>query len=217
VQYLHIKQLEKYHPKYKDRTLQWAKIHFKMVQGDPDCELIENEIDWARLIKFILLELQAQRPIPLNEQYLVKKGFNLKKRPISATLNVLHNFIELCTENKIHDYVDKEKDKEKEVDSKSKTSVTNQDFVKSLKTNPAYEHINIDIELAKMDAWLSTHKGRQKTRRFVVNWLNKIDRPIGKVNTRSNVHIPPKTRKSEKPFADPKIPTLIHKTLENMK
>jgi len=66
-----------------------------MVQGDPDCEMIENEIDWGRLLKFILLELEAQTPIPLDERYLTKKGFNLKKRPISLTLNVLHNFIEL--------------------------------------------------------------------------------------------------------------------------
>ena len=44
MQYIHIRSLEKYHPGYKDRTLQWAKIHFKMVQGDPDCEMITNEM-----------------------------------------------------------------------------------------------------------------------------------------------------------------------------
>ena len=49
--YIHIKNLEKYHPGYKDRTLQWAKIYINMAEGDPDTELIENEIDWARFIK----------------------------------------------------------------------------------------------------------------------------------------------------------------------
>ena len=29
-----------------------------------------------------------------------------------------------------------------------------------------------------MDAWLLAHKGRKKTRRFVVNWLNKIEKPL---------------------------------------
>lgn len=53
------------------------------------------------------------------------------------------------------------------------------DFLNTLKTNLAYKHIDIDNELAKMDAWLITNKGRQKTRRFIVNWLNKIDKPLG--------------------------------------
>lgn len=56
--------------------------------------------------------------------------------------------------------------------------LSDEEFIKSLKNNPAYTHINIDIELAKMDAWLSTRQGRKKTRRFVVNWLNKIDKPL---------------------------------------
>jgi len=99
--FIHVKNLDKFHPGYKDRTLQWAKIHFRMVQGDPDCEMIESEIDWSRLVKFILLELEAQKPIPIEEKYLSKKGFNLKKRPISLTINMLHNFI-----NVIHGDVD---------------------------------------------------------------------------------------------------------------
>ena len=51
-------------------------------------------------------------------------------------------------------------------------------FIQSLKTNPAYKHINIDTELGKMDAWLLAHKGRQKTKRFIVRWLNKIEIPM---------------------------------------
>jgi len=52
-------------------------------------------------------------------------------------------------------------------------------FIATLKLNPAYKGINIDAELSKMDAWLLTKPGRQKTRSFIVNWLNKIDRPVG--------------------------------------
>jgi len=54
------------------------------------------------------------------------------------------------------------------------------DFISSLKTNPAYAGIDIDRELGKMDAWLLTKPGRQKTRAFIVNWLNKIDKPLVK-------------------------------------
>lgn len=96
--YVHVRNLEKYHPNYKDRQLHWAKIHFSMVRGDPNCELITDEIDWARLIKFIILELQAKEPIPLDSVYLTKQGFDLKKRPISLTLKMLHNFLDTVTQ-----------------------------------------------------------------------------------------------------------------------
>ena len=55
---------------------------------------------------------------------------------------------------------------------------TDKEFIETLKANSSYKHINIYIELGKMDAWLSVHKGRQKTRRFIINWLNKIDAPV---------------------------------------
>lgn len=53
-------------------------------------------------------------------------------------------------------------------------------FLEKLKANPAYKHIDIDHELAKMDAWLSlpANRQRKKTDRFVLNWLNKIDKPV---------------------------------------
>lgn len=55
-----------------------------------------------------------------------------------------------------------------------------QDFLASLKSNPAYQHIDLDIELAKMDAWLllPKNKKRKKTPSFILNWLNKIEAPI---------------------------------------
>jgi hypothetical protein len=40
---------------------------------------------------------------------------------------------------------------------------------------PVYAGLNVDLELAKMDAWLKTPKGfrRKKTRSFIVGWLNR--------------------------------------------
>lgn len=54
------------------------------------------------------------------------------------------------------------------------------DFIEGLKNNPAYKSIDIERELAKMDAWLQTPKGkrRQKTKGFVLSWLNRIDQPM---------------------------------------
>ena len=110
--YIHIKSLDKYHPGYKDRTLQWAKIYFNLVQGDPEFELIENEIDKWRYVAMICLELQAKTPLPNSDRYFKLKGFNLKKRSMSLTLQMLHNFITIDTEDSTLLYVDKDKDKD---------------------------------------------------------------------------------------------------------
>ena len=52
-------------------------------------------------------------------------------------------------------------------------------FFEKLRNNPGYKGIDIERELAKMDAWFLTPaaRGRKKTRRFIVNWLNRIDCP----------------------------------------
>ncbi len=94
MQYLHIKNLDKYHPSYKDRSLIWCKAYFSMLNSDPEFELL-CEIDKWRFIAFIMLELQLKKPIPLDNIYLARKGFNLKNRPISLTLQMLHTLVEV--------------------------------------------------------------------------------------------------------------------------
>ena len=67
--------------------------------------------------------------------------------------------------------------KESKVSKVSKV-VSESDFLASLKINPAYQYIDLEQEYGKMDAWLLAHKGRKKTKKFVVNWLNKIEVPL---------------------------------------
>lgn len=62
--------------------------------------------------------------------------------------------------------------------NKNTSRLSDFEFLESLKSNPAYRGINLEAEFGKMDAWLSTKPGRKKTRRFIVNWLNKIERPV---------------------------------------
>ena len=83
-----------------------------------------------------------------------------------------------------------EKDKDTTIVRSRKNSetpkFTDEDFLNQLKTLPCYQGIDVDTELSKMDAWLLTPKGkgRKKTRRFIVNWLNKIDKPLEVKDTR---------------------------------
>lgn len=82
---------------------------------------------------------------------------------------------------------DKEKKEEKRV-ARSR-QLSDEEFLASLKSNPAYQHIDFKVEDGKMDVWLGLHPGRQKTRKFIVNWLNKIDRPM-KSGNGSTAHAP---------------------------
>lgn len=99
MEYVHIRSLEKYHPGYKDRELKYGKMFFSLVQGDPEFELIDNEIDKWRFMAMVCLELEAKKPLPNTDAYWSRKGFDLKKRPMSLTLKMLHNFIEVVTED----------------------------------------------------------------------------------------------------------------------
>jgi len=65
--------------------------------------------------------------------------------------------------------------------ARPKHSLSDDDFLASLRENPAYDHVDLKIEMAKMDVWLQTPSGKRrkgKTRAFILNWLNRIERPI---------------------------------------
>lgn len=65
------------------------------------------------------------------------------------------------------------------LDNRKITKIADQKFIESLKSNPAYKHINIEKELYRIDEWLKRHPGRVKTRRFIINWLMRIEVPLG--------------------------------------
>lgn len=94
MKYLHIKKLEDYNPGYQDRTLIWCKVYFKMINADHDFEML-CEIDKWRFVAFVMLELQSKSPVPLDEDYLTRKGFEFKKRRLSETISSLSQSIEI--------------------------------------------------------------------------------------------------------------------------
>jgi hypothetical protein len=120
---IHVKNLEKYHPGYKDRNLIWCKTYFKMLNSDPEFELL-CEIDKWRFIALVMLELQIKKPVPNDPQYLKRKGFDLRRRPICLTLQMLHNLVEVCNDSVTQDgnlpCHREDKDKEKNNSKSSK-------------------------------------------------------------------------------------------------
>lgn len=96
MQYITIRNIEKYHPGYKDRSLIWCKTYFTMLNADPEFEMLCETDKW-RFIAFTMIQLQTKKPILIDSEYLRRKGFDLDAYPISVTLDMLHNFIERVT------------------------------------------------------------------------------------------------------------------------
>jgi hypothetical protein len=170
MEYIHIKNIEKYHPGYKDRDLKWFKCYFKMVNADPEFEML-CEIDKWRFVAFIMLELQYQKPIPLENAYLSRKGFDLKKRSMSLSIQMLHNLIDVVTEEKIpcDDSVTQNREEEEKEEDKKDTPVTSfVDYWNSKKTLQKIRAFN-----GKREAKL---KVRLKEQAFVEGWREAIDK-----------------------------------------
>ena len=181
MQYLHIKNLEKYHLNYQDRQLTWCKTYFSMINSDPEFEMLE-EIDKWRFICFVMLELQIKKEIPLSNDYLTRKGFDLKKRPISKTLQMLHTLIEVRDTNGTHiilykeDYIKKNKSV---VTDKPVTKTNYADFVKLTKEeHEALESkygVNRVIDyIERLNNYIgSTGKGYKSHYHTILNWASK--------------------------------------------
>jgi len=64
----------------------------------------------------------------------------------------------------------------KNVKKSSAVSLTDNGFLSKLRET--YPWVDMDFQIKKMEGWLLVNPGRKMTRKFMVNWLNKIDKPI---------------------------------------
>ena len=55
-------------------------------------------------------------------------------------------------------------------------SVPDDAWIDSLKSS--YHWLDVPTELSKMESWLEVNPQRQRTRRFIINWLNRIQKPV---------------------------------------
>jgi hypothetical protein len=67
--------------------------------------------------------------------------------------------------------------------------VVDENWLNSLRPDCEKQGINLDDQVIKMKRWLSLRPSRKFTQKFVINWLNKVDRTIetesGEVKKRS--------------------------------
>jgi hypothetical protein len=182
--YIIVKNLEKYHPSYKDRNLIWFKCHFSMVNSDPEFEMV-CEIDKWRFICFIMLQLQSGKPVPISSDYLSRKGFDLKKRPIELTIQMLHNFLELVTEDSKVCALDKRRvDKIREEKNREDMEPVTEkvkflDFV--YLTNEEHQKLisqlgeeNVSTLITRLNLYVGSKGKSYKSHYYtILNWANK--------------------------------------------
>ena len=107
---------------------------------------------------------------------------------LSVTGTSLGHHVDI-TPQKSEDISQKAEDKE-EKKARSRR-LTDDEFLDELRKSPAYMHVNFTVEFAKMDVWLLGKPGRQKTRKFILNWLNKIEAPMSNGKTGQRPPPPP--------------------------
>lgn len=61
--------------------------------------------------------------------------------------------------------------------SKASPQLTDEQWMETIKSNPAYSGIDVVREHGKAIAWCDTNR-RQCTRRFFINWLNRAEKPL---------------------------------------
>jgi len=67
------------------------------------------------------------------------------------------------------------------------------DWLAEIKANPLYAHVNFERVFGDIERWKlkPMNANRQITRKFLINWLNKIDVPVALPNGKQKPPPPP--------------------------
>lgn len=77
---------------------------------------------------------------------------------------------------------DSDTDSEKRGGAKRTPQLTDEEWLKGLSSEPCYNHCRVKDEYGKMLVWCKNQRPpKQPTRRRFINWLNRIERPLGGV------------------------------------
>lgn len=170
---------------FKDRLPPWIKL-YRDILDDYDINMISSDAFKFLIQLWLLASQDKEGKGYLPPVHQIAYRLRLSKNKCLDLLRQVDTF--LISEQYQND--DEETETYKEETYKEETEKNNagrkkparlseKDWLVSLRENEAYSHIDLEVELARMDAWLSTRPRRKKTRKFIVNWLNRIDPPVG--------------------------------------
>ena len=188
-QFFKVKNYEKFQH-YVDRSPPWIKLYNSLLD-DYEFTCLQD----ASKLHLVLIWLLASRTnnrLPLDPEYL-RQAIKTKTKPDLDEL-MTSGFIEEIQGLQLQDdcasttlatclqdaRLEESREEKSRVEKRrgKHQQLSDEEFLHTLKTNPAYSHIDFEVEFGKMDAWLSTRPGRSKTRKFIVSWLNNIMKPL---------------------------------------
>jgi hypothetical protein len=193
---MRIKNWEKFQH-FKDRRPPWIKLYRDLLDDAEWAELSPPNAKF--LIMLWLLASEEKGELPDTK----KIGFRLRmsEKSVKSIVSELSHWLiqdDIKTISTRHQLVPSETEtetynKETEATPLRASSVVDSDWIAELGKNPAYQHINLTVEIGKMEAWLGLPKNakRIKTRSFVLNWLNKIEAPMSVDNGQVKPPPPP--------------------------
>lgn len=181
--FFRVKNYEKFQH-YPDRNPPWIKLYNSLLDNYEFSQLPDQTK--GHLLMILLLASRLDNKLPWDEEWISLRVH--AKSKIKLDLLREFGFIEEFQMLRLPEQVapvtgaQPEGNQNIEKNNTSRLSrlrrLSESEWLAKLVSNPAYTHIAIDRELAKMDAWLSTQPGRTKSRRFIINWLNKIEPPV---------------------------------------
>lgn len=189
--FLSIKNFEKYQH-YKNRLPPWIKLHLEILD-DADFLKLPDASKW-HYIGLLLLASRHENSVRVDLDY-IKNRLGL-----TTKLDLTPRFIKdhllasdaskrlLLVQNSADSETEKSRDREEtetEVDTHDSASavraqpLSDLEWMDSLRTNPGYAGIDIDLQRGRCEAWCQTN-GKTFSRRRLLNWLNRTDKPMSK-------------------------------------
>lgn len=184
---------------FKDRKPVWIKLYHDLLD---DIEWYRLDGESAKLLVMMwLIASENSGELPPMDDLAFR--LRITESKLNSVVTKLDHWLEQLDINTISsryqlDTLEREKEREKETYKEEKETekecrenitaplkrsrssaneLSDEDWMQSIKTNPAYVHINVDVEYGKMTAWCTTKK-RLPTRSRFLSWLNRIDKPM---------------------------------------
>jgi hypothetical protein len=183
----------------------------KAFKTDQDLKTIEKSI---KEIKVSFRKFKESRHFYYFEDFNEKTNYIEKKEIRRKSPGLTSDSLEEEEEE------DKDKDKEEDKESVflglSKILYVRKTFYEKIKKT--YDYIDLNLEIKKIEGWLLANPTKQKRyknwERFIINWLNRIEKPI-LAPAKQQIYQPPQKKPDPKEKA--KVSQMVHETAEKMK
>jgi hypothetical protein len=185
--FLSIKNYEKYQTSsVKKGNRPWIKL-YKSILSDP--EFMKLSTHSRFLYTGLLLLADDCNNRIYNDRTYIGQRLYIPHTEVNLTPLYRAGFLYASNLSRVLSEESREEEKREE-ETKAEASplratvVVDSEWIQDLGNNPAYAHINLSVEIGKMEAWLALPKNakRHKTRSFILNWLNKIEGPMQSSN-----------------------------------